>query len=172
MLKKREKWKLGSGETVIDRANSNVHADMVQWIAAALSHVESLDRQYIREEVDFTIVIGKTTCVSSNPSDEIVYAKKVGRLGYSRFVKNRGPEATTKASVILKATSDGYSDYVIIAAFLGTIAPPEPWDEKAFSKEGSPETSKAEAVEFLSSHALIWGTESTISGTETDQCPW
>ena len=77
-----------------------------------------------------------------------------------REVIHRSPEPTQKVTVILKAGDAG--DYVLITAFIGASAEPEPWDRNA----------TPQSVAFWNSHALVWGSEPVVPGTETDRCSW
>lgn len=101
-----------------------------------------------------------STDVATHPGDQIVYAQRVGRAGLTRFVKNRAAEHCSSFVVVLKAGDGG--EFVCMTAYVGHRAEPEPWDEMATEK----------SVAFWSSHALLWGSEPIVPGTETDQCPW
>jgi hypothetical protein len=116
-------------------------------------------KEFYLQEVEMGMVVGKSICVATSESDQIIFAKRLNRLGLTRFVENREPEESTKVSVILKK-GDGY--YILLSAFVGELTPPEPWDRYATS----------ESLSFWNSHALIWGYEELISGTETRDCPW
>lgn len=153
--------RLSSGEAVVDRHSSHLHPGVEQLLPEALSRIESFERQFLVEEVDFGRPVGETICVTTVAGDEIVYAQRPKRFGLSRFVKNRVPEPSSVVTVILKR-DDREGVYVLITAFVGSAAPPEPWDRNATE----------ESVVFWSSHALIWGVEPTIPGTETRECPW
>lgn len=152
---------LASGEAVIDRFNSHVHETVKQLLPAALRNIRARGRGFLVEEVDFGHPVGETICIPTRPGDVIVYAKRPKRLGLTRFVKNRSPEACNAVTVILK--KDSAEDYyVLITAFIGHRPEPEPWDRNA----------NGNSLAFWNSHALVWGCEPTIPGTETSQCPW
>ena len=153
--------KLASGEPVIDRLLSHVHGEVAALLPAALAKVKSGCRQFFVEEVDFGRPIGETVCVVTGPGDEIVYAKRPGRWGHTRFVKNRQPEKYSSFVVILKKAEEN-DVYILITAFVGHRPEPEPWDRNATEK----------SREFWNTHALVWGSEPTIPGAETSQCPW
>ncbi len=155
-------WKLKSGERVVDRHRSHLHEDVERLLPEALGRIESAGRQFFVDEVDFGHLIGETTCVVTTSSDVIVYAKRSGRKGLSRFVKNRKPEPCPSLVVILMKATDEPGLYVLITAFIGRKPEPEPWDRSA----------TAASVTFWNTHALVWGSEPTISGTETTDCPW
>jgi len=152
---------LKSGEVVVDRFNSHLHQSVRPILAEALSRVESAGRKFFVEEVDFGRPVGETVCVPTGPSDQIVFAKRPKRFGLSRFVKNRKAEPCSSVVVILK-TADGQQGFVLVTAFIGRRPEPEPWDRNA----------TANSRAFWSSHALVWGSEEIIPGTETEKCPW
>lgn len=153
--------RMGSGEAVIDRYSSHAHSLPSGILEEALGRIQSSGRCFLVEEVDFGRPIGEAICVRTGPSDEIVFAKRPRRFGFTRFVKNRLPEVTSSVVVIVKKADD-YDGFVLITAFSGAKAEPEPWDRNATVK----------SREFWSSHAIVWGSEETVSGTETSQCPW
>lgn len=152
-------WQLKSGERVVDRHASHLHATVENLLPEALGRIDAQGRDFLVEEIDFGRLVGETTCVASGPDDVVVYAKRPRRFGLSRFVKNRRPEPCNTVVVILKAGDCGY---VLITAFVGRRPEPEPWDRNATPR----------SKEFWSSHALVWGSEPTIAGTETTKCPW
>ncbi len=153
--------RLLSGEPVVDRHNSHIHRDVARLLPEALAKVDAQGRTFLVEEVDFGRLVGETVCVTTGVGDTIVFAQRPRRFGLSRFVKNRAPEPCSKVVVILK--KDDHEDYyVLITAFVGHWPEPEPWDRNVTER----------SVAFWSSHALIWGSEPVVSGTETDQCPW
>jgi len=155
-------WTLASGERVVDRHHSHVHgAAAYQHLPAALGKICSNGRKFIVEEVDFGRPIGQTICVATRPGDEIVYAQRAHRRGLSRFVKNRTPEVCSCITIILKR--DVLEDYyIVVSSFVGYRSEPEPWDRNA----------NGNSLAFWAAHALVWGHEQIIPGTETTQCPW
>jgi len=156
--------KLKSGEMVVDRYNSHLHSSVLAILPEALGKADSQGRNFFVEEVQMGRIVGESTCVATDASDQIVYAQRPKRFGLTRFVKNRQSEPCSSVVVILK-TADGERDrgkYVLVTAFIGSKPEPEPWDRNSTEK----------SVEFWSSNALIWGSEPVIPGTETEACPW
>ncbi len=152
---------LGSGEPVYDRSRSHLHAGVVERLPAAFAKVNARLQGFLVTTVDFGRPVGETICVATVAGDEIVYAQRPGRFGLSRFVKNRQPEPASAVTLVLK--KDGREDYyVLITAFVGAQAPPEPWDRNA----------NEQSVAFWSDHALVWGAEEVTEGTEQSDCPW
>jgi CRISPR-associated protein Csx3 len=154
---------LASSEPVIDRKDSHAasHGTALPLLAEAFSHVHASGRAEFCEEVDFGRNIGETICVATESGDNIVFAQRPNRRGITRFVKNHEPEPTQKVTACFKRVSGGA--YLLMTAFVGGRAPAEPWDRK---------WATAESFTFWNTHALLWGREETIPGTETTICPW
>ena len=144
---------------VIDRPQSHLHATVLPLLSEALLQINA-GEEFIQCEVPMGRVVGKSICVATRPGDDIVYAKRPKRWGHTRFAKNREPEDSSSVVIVLKKAED--NTYILITAFIGSLSEPEPWDRKA--------TQKSRA--FWDTHALVWGHEETLSGTETRRCPW
>lgn len=157
---RKGQWQLGSGQQVFDRADSHIHSGVLRFLSAALAHIHSQDRGFIAEDVDFGIDIGQTICVKTLPGDDVIFVQRVGREGLSRFVRSRQPEPTSFVAVVLKELLGG--SYELRTAYFGQLSQPEPWDKNATTK----------SREFWLRHALCWGYEETVPGTETKVCPW
>ena len=151
---------LKTGEAVLDRYNSHLHETAAALLPEALSQISANGREFIVEEVDFGRPIGVTICVTTGPGDQIIFAKRPRRFGHSRFVIGKSPSECSVMTVILKAIEDG--QYLLMTAYIGRNAGPEPWDKNAT------EASK----QFWAKHALVWGEEPTEPGTETEENPW
>ena len=152
--------RLKSGENVVDREVSHMHAGVSEYLALALVQISSNGRERIKETIDLGRVIGRSNRVSTSTDDKVIFAQRVNRPGLTRFVKNREPEPTTKLTVKLQQLVDG--QYEIRTAYIGDAGVAEPWDEDA----------KSDSIPFWSAHALCWGYEPVVSGTETEKCPW
>jgi len=145
---------------VIDRPNSHRHLAR-PLLQEALLNLEIQPHDFAKVAIPMGRVVGECTCVETGPGDEIVYARRPNRLGLTRFVKNRMPAPCSSVLVILKPTQE-FDAMVLITAFVGTAAEPEPWDRIATEQ----------AWEYWTNHALLWGTEPIVPGTETSVCPW
>jgi hypothetical protein len=152
---------LASGQRVVDRYNTHIHPVVIPLLAEVLSKINLNGEQFMVVQVNFDHVVGETTCIVTNPGDRIIYAKRPKRLGYTRFVKNRAPEFSNSVVCILMKAQDQANAYVLITAFIGERPEPEPWDRN--KSENS--------VKFWSNHALVWGSEPIIPGTETETYP-
>ena len=157
------RWQLGSGEVVFGRPDSHAvsHATVLPLLGEALAQIHSGQREDIVEETDLGRNVGDNIRVATSDNDEVVYAQRPNRQGLTRFVKNRKPEPCSTVTIILKRSPD--SNYVLVTAYIGTRAPAEPWD---------PKWATDESVPFWNTHALVWGCEETVPGTETTECPW
>jgi len=153
MLKTRDGWE------VVDRHRSHLHGGVLDLLPHALSQIDTRGRGFLVETIDFGRVIGGQTSVPTSVGDEVVWAQRPGRVGLTRFVKNRSALPTTNLTVILKR---GDREYVVITVWVGGQSEPEPWDRNATVRSRV----------FWATHALVWGAEETIPGTETSVCPW
>ncbi|MBT3348908.1 hypothetical protein HN954_00315 [bacterium] len=102
--------------------------------------------------------VGLCTIVTTAKNSSIVYTKKVGAAGYSRFVKRRKPIPTSKISLIITRTGDHL-------AFFGELAPAAPWDEWALLKTGNREAARKVSETFWANHAFLWGSQSVEAET-------
>jgi len=152
---------LASGELVVDRQKSHIHPGLDEFLVPALARVVSLGRDRCIDEVDFGRVIGETHCVTTTPDDKIIFAQRENRLGLSRFAPERKPEPCTVATVVLRKNDEG-EGYVLLTAFIGYKAEPEPWDRNATEA----------SVPFWNTHALVPEGSRIVLETATLKCPW
>jgi hypothetical protein len=153
MARKKELGKSVNGFTVVDRHNSHLHSGVAMLIRPALKGV-ILRKEFEIIEYDFGFIIGHTHCVVTSEEDRIVYRTRDGRNGPTPFAINRRPEACTHITMVLKKISD--TEYVTLTAYVGMVAPPEPWDVKALqSDKRGFEVAFEESIEFWSFHALV-----------------
>ena len=155
----RKVYRSKDGQPIFNRVNSHLHKGIEPILESIAEQIDCKGRVFIQQEISFNEVIGESILVRLNPGDEVVYAVRKGRKGYSKFVLNRQPEECRTAAIVLKRVDEGY---LIITAFIGRLSAPEPWDKN--------ET--AESLPFWNSHALIYGHEDVDEDTFTDICPW
>lgn len=151
---------LGSGQKVFDRPNSHFHSsglydkNLLKDVFAKISVDKDFKGAFLKEEVAFDRIIGESSCVVTDANDSIVFAQRSDRKGgFTRFVIGKEKEKTSVCTVVLKRVDGGF---ILLTGYVGASAPPEPWDYNA--EEGS--------KNFWRSHALVWGSEPTIPGTE------
>lgn len=165
-------WRLATGENVVMRPKSHLHEEARKFIAEALSRVSADSRQYVEAEVDLGRNIGQTICVRTTDADDIVYAKRWRRKGLSRLVRNRHPESCTTVFLALKKADEDAERYILMTAFIGAKAEPEPWDDEYFSQQVDSAVARQKAIKFWLNHALILQIEDVAPETITDKCPW
>lgn len=136
---------LASGEDVVDRHESHIREDVFPFLTQAFVQIESKGRSIFEATIDFEKVIGNTNCVSVTEKDDIVYARRKKRGGYTKFVRNRPMEPTSKLTLVLMRSRTSEA-YVVITAYLGPCGGKEPWDPRATE----------ESREFWKSHALVY----------------
>lgn len=132
--------------------------NLKEYAIEAIKNTDLIDDD-IYIQYDMSRIVGKSELVETADDDQIIYAKRVGRSIYTRFVKNREPIPMNLISIILSKVSDGYD---LFSTWVGPKVPQFPGDER--------ET--PDSKEFWSKHALIWGNQPIVSGTETTECPW
>ncbi len=144
------------GWEVRDRSVSHTRIDPAL-VAEAIALVRVGSAAFLSPTVDLGRVVGDCVCVPTTAKDlpAVVFARRPGRNGLTRFVKKPAiPDS--RVTLVLKRASEG-PFYVLITAWIGGPAFPEPWDRRATS----------EARAFWKNHALAWGCEETEEGSET-----
>lgn len=120
----------------------------------------TVDGNEARFDFDTGELVGMSDLVETNSDDEIVYALRVGRDRYSRFVKNKTAVPSTFITLAFELLAD--NKYRIHTAFIGRLTPSFPGGDYR------PE----ESLDFWSKYALVWGNQQVIPETETTACPW
>lgn len=151
---------LASGQGVIDRPNSHLGGKTDMPLQEAFDRISLTDEQFTEQEVDLGRKWGITQVVTTNESDSIYFANRPKRSGHSRFVEGRSTEPTTQMVVVLKK-SQTPNQYILITAYPGEYAGPEPWDPKATPNSKS----------YWQSHAFVSGAVEEVPGTRTDLIP-
>jgi hypothetical protein len=137
------------------------HPRLLEAVKAALPDI-TLDCELIRLELKATEIIGTTDLVATTNEDEIVYALRVGRSIYSRFVKNKKPTPSKQFVIDVRQNRVSKNDYFLYTTYVGGLTPSFP------GGNFTPEKSRV----FWSNHALVYGTQELVPGTETTKCPW
>lgn len=127
------------------------HTDVIQYLDEAIGSVEVKSRRFMKIHVDMGRVIGKTACVTTDETDEIVYAVRVGRPGETRFVKNREMQPSSHVALIMQKQG---SEYKLVTAFVGKVA-----ERELFDKSLRTEAERHVAEKFWANHALVWGSQ-------------
>lgn len=134
---------------------------LLEAVKKAIPTIEDTN-DVIRVQIDTGEVIGTTDLLLTTQEDDIVYAKRVARSTYSRFVKNKQPTPTSTIVVDIRHDRNSPTDYFLYTTYIGPLTPSFPGGNYL------PEQS----IEFWSTHALVWGTQEIIPGSETTICPW
>ena len=156
---------LQSGEKVYDRTPSHIHESAKPYVKEALGKVNSDSREKFDAVVDFGKTIGISSLVLTNEKDKIVFAQRINRKGLSRLVKGRKGEPISTLLVAFKKLMDEDNAYELRTAYIGTSSKNEPWDPKT-------EEERKESCAFWNKHAIIYGVEPLVPGTETTKYPW
>ncbi len=135
-------WQLHNGKEVFKGRKLRLSEEMGLIIEEALSllRVDPSDVSADKSSafhVELGRSIGKDHLVVTSNSDDVFYARRKGRYGYLRFVRNLTPEDCSRVVIILKRSKGkGTESYILVAAFIANmIAPPMPWDQKNLSDE-------------------------------------
>lgn len=102
--------------------------NLVQLVREALPYLVIGDGNQVVLERDMGRVVGTTNLVETTDSDEIVYAKRIGREKYSRFVKNREPVSCQSIVVVVRKRGQ---EYYLWTAMCGNLLPQEAYDENS-----------------------------------------
>jgi hypothetical protein len=113
-----------------------------------------------RFETDMGFIVGTTDLVETTDKDEIVYAQRPNRDKFNRFVKNRISENTNIVTMDIRKGLD--NRYFVYTIYIGKNTPKSPGGDRE----------DPDSREFWNKHALVWGNQDTVSGTETTICPW
>lgn len=144
------------------RSNVTLHLQeaphLIDLIKEALEGVD-LTGDNVAIEKDLGRIVGETTLVETDEADEIVYAKRLQRDKYTRFVMNKAAQPTQFVTVILHKADDGYR---LWSAWCGQLVPTSPG--------GDDETPKSQG--FWHNHALIFDEAIIQPDTMTPICPW
>ena len=149
------------GCLVVDHLRSHVHGDLKQKLSTIIKEISCSNRNYIHGIFQFPNIVGQSNCVPITWEDEIVYAKRLGRQTYSKFVKNRESIPTNQISIFLKRHLD---IYIIMSCYYGDF------HIDAISSDF--ESIVDERLSFWDDHALIFRTAQIDPATITTRCPW
>ncbi|MGB0861729.1 MAG: hypothetical protein ACPG19_06700 [Saprospiraceae bacterium] len=145
---------------IIDRPKSHLHKGITTKLLTQIcANVECGKQKKLKVQLNFRKEVGVTHCVPITEKDEIVYAIRKGRFGHTKFVKNREPEPTHSATIILKKVLQHYK---ILTSYIGTPSELEPKDHRATTA----------SIEFWNRHALVFGSEAIEEDSITEECPW
>jgi hypothetical protein len=148
------------GFIITDQIGSHIHGDLNNRLQMVAKRISCSNRDYISEVIKFPTNIGKNNCVSVTWKDEVLYAKRLGRKGYSKFVLNRTPTPTDSISIYLKRKQD---IYLIKSCYYGDIKSVGVGEDIDFANDTNL---------FWENHAIVYGSEPIDQSTITYICPW
>ena len=137
------------------------HPNLENAVKASLPQI-LLHKELERMQMTHPEIIGTSDLIETTSEDEIVYAIRLARNSYSRFVKNKKPVETNSFVIDVRRDRKNPHSYFLYTAYVGTLVPSFPGGEYL------PEQS----VVFWLNHALVWGTQEVIPSTITDKYPW
>lgn len=123
--------------------------------------------QLCKLTVEFPFTVGYCNLVQISNEDEIVYAKRIGRDGYTPLVLNRTPQKVNKCIFILNRNRDNANEYYIITVFPGDYCVKEPQDKHIQDQE-----ELEESLNFWGQHAIIYEEDIIDKDTLTRECPF
>lgn len=116
------------------------------------------DNTYV--DKDMGRVVGLSDLVETNETDKVLYAKRLNRDNYTRFVLNRQAEPTNFVTLVLRKDSE--DNYELWSAWIGRAVPQFPGDE----------FETPDSRPFWQNHALVWGNQIVQLNTEREDWPW
>jgi len=137
---------------VYERLDSHLNID-VQTIVRDVLKTKGLYESFVKIHRTYNEVIGNTYCVRITKKDRLSFQARPGRKGFSHIVDNREPEPCKSVVITLKQIQYGY---IILTAYIGEPAPPEPWDRDELEKdERGYREALNESLDFWSFHAFV-----------------
>lgn len=125
------------------------HQGILPLLPEAVSRICLPDGDELVREIQMGRIVGKDYCCETGQISRDTFTSFVwrpGRRGPSRVILIDTLQDTDLVSVVAKRVSDG--EFSLITAFLGRLAPREPWDPWLDSFE------EMESLVFWLSHAL------------------
>lgn len=128
---------------------------------------EQLTEDVERIVTTFEEPIGYSMLLETTDQDEIVYAKRLERELYTRFVKNKEPGYSYQVMCILRKSKELEGAYELITMYPGGKSEKEPEDTNIQTKE-----EMIRSLLFWQDRALIYNPNNIEYGSEKDFCPY
>jgi hypothetical protein len=125
------------------------------------------DSSFLRCEVEMGHIVGLAGCVETpaiRVDEPATFAWRLERKGPSRVVVARGVE-TSMVSLLAFPNRDDVHTYVLITAWVGSLAPKEPWDTNITT-----ELEQRDSLEFWCRHALVY--DPSVMSSEPFTSSW
>ncbi|MND58556.1 hypothetical protein D3C80_497120 [compost metagenome] len=139
----------------IDREHMQAHASVMPFLKQIIPTLVVDDQVLIKADFDMGEIIGLTDCVETTQYDEIIYAKRPGRPGKTRFVKNRKQQPSSHVTVIMKRVGNRFK---LLTSFIGKVA-----EKELFDKSIRTDEEFMQSKHFWDNHALVWGSQEVES---------
>ncbi len=116
----------------IDYNNTNVGyhlletPNLISLVKEAIPKLQIGNEEQVVLTFNLGRVVGTTNLVKTEKDDEILYAKRIGRTSYSRFVKHKKPINCSSIVIVLRKSSTGYN---LWTSMCGNILPKEAYIE-------------------------------------------
>lgn len=115
----------------------------------------------------FNEIVGYNNLVTIDEKDNVIYAKRLNRNIYSKFVKCREAKESSKVVFVVKRNKYDIDNFNLITMFPGHKSEKEPEDMNI--------TDKSELIaclNFWKEKALIWQDDIIDNDTITEKCPY
>lgn len=139
------------------RIARNPHLLVLVSEAMAKLNIDTLEATI---EQDMGRSIGYSDHLKTGEKDTIFYARTTKLPEYTRFVRQRPAEQTSRITYTLKRDADGC--YELTDAWIGKPYPPVP----------SPTNLSQQSKEYWDSHAVVFNGQPLLSSTVTKVCPY
>lgn len=139
----------------IDREHMKMHESVMPFLKQIIPTLVLEDQGFVKTAIDMGRIIGVTDCVETTSYDDIVYAKRPGRPGKTRFVLNRTQQPSSHVTVILKRVGRRFK---LLTSFIGKVA-----EKELFDKSIRTPDEYMQAKHFWDNHALVWGSQEVES---------
>lgn len=140
--------------------NTHTHINLDAFLPHIIANIKDTSKCFAEIQHDFGYCVGEAECVMTEEGDDIIYAIRKGRKGYSRLVKNKHPEKTSYVTLVIKKSDE--KTYVIITAFYGKKTALELFDTRASDYD----------KRYWQTHALIYKEEDVKLKTITTTNPY
>lgn len=126
-----------------------------------------LSKSFEEMVVEFPFPVGFGKLFETTPGDAVVYAQRLNRYTYTRFVKGKKPYAIKKCVICLKKNRNREDEYYLVTIFPGSNPIKEPEDRNIKTKEGL-----RESLVFWRKHALYYEPNIIKKESEKNSCPY
>ncbi len=141
--------------------------DLIKRAEHILTEEDCIKEIFMIKELDMKTAIGYDKLVKLQDTDGVVYAKRIHRTGYTRFVKNKQAALTDKMVIVLSQNRNNPNAYYLVTAYPGKICCKEPQDPHISTNQ-----ELMACLDFWKQHALIFEEESIDTSTIKEECPY